>query len=880
MEPIKGSFYMVQNRDGIPQGIKPGDIIAVRDERQVLVARGDSFEEYFSTFGKTEIDNRFATIESNTDMSFYYTKSDVDVVVDAIKAMFDDYDKTEEVEKAIEDAVAKVNENQTRNYYTKPEADTLHEAMTDYILETTYDKKAVDERIKAAETDLADYYTKDEVETLIRKLIEQSSFRDTEHTAVVPDKYTDTGETAKDATGNNTITIDKTLAELGDKIKVGDELQLVAGDGSTLNVTVTDVQEVDGKVVVTVDKPVDAKYQDATIKKDGGSDTLTIDMTLAALGDDIKVGDKLQIKSADGDTIIVTVTDIKEVGGKVVITVDRLIPSKFDGGTIGKYAGFLPDDKRIAVMAISVTLSGDTILAGSTGQATATVTPDNATNKKVTWSINNTDKAQINETTGTITVNANATAGTIVVTATANDGSGVQGTSSFTIKEKFVETKSFSSAGSDNFVVPEGISQVKLTAIAGGGGGASGNMGGGGSSGMGVLNQIIDVTPGQTIPVVVGQGGAVGQDGGSTSIGSTIVLAGGRGATSSTGATSVGTGSNAGSDGSSRTSTTNVTTQAAYYSNSVASSSSGSYSTLSAAQSAFPNNTTSRPAASTTSKPADYFIQATSSTSAGYYSNTVSSTATASYSSLSAAKSAYPSNTTTKPSSTTSSKPADYYIESSSSTSDSFYSNMVATTYTYVSSLSGYNATTTQPAPNTATQVSYTYYAEQVYTATSTYVGYVPPPDVPPANPWPFSGPAGAGQVSGVGAWTELDRYNHNNKTYYKVTETPTGPGYDLYKITFAPAGYRLHKITSTYSAGSTTTTYKVYAITSTYKSGTTTQTYNAYKITSTYVPAVTTPQSSTSYTKGTGGASIYGSYGKGGNGGVAGNAGIVVINY
>ena len=77
-------------------------------------------------------------------------------------------------------------------------------------------------------------------------------------------------------------------------------------------------------------------------------------------------------------------------------------------------------------------------------------------------------------------------------------------------------------AGSYNFIVPTGVTYVRVTVVGGGGGGGgaqgtgagqcSAAAGGGGAGwGMGVYS----VTPGQNIPVTVGYGGAGGNGGGS-----------------------------------------------------------------------------------------------------------------------------------------------------------------------------------------------------------------------------------------------------------------------------------------------------------------------------------------------------------------------------
>jgi hypothetical protein len=88
-------------------------------------------------------------------------------------------------------------------------------------------------------------------------------------------------------------------------------------------------------------------------------------------------------------------------------------------------------------------------------------------------------------------------------------------------------------SGSGNFVVPHGVTLVKVRAYGagGGGGGNTAQGGGGGGGGGGFAEGILQVNPGQIIPVTVGAGGA----GGSNSSGSAVGNNGHDGGTSSFG---------------------------------------------------------------------------------------------------------------------------------------------------------------------------------------------------------------------------------------------------------------------------------------------------------------------------------------------------------
>lgn len=83
-----------------------------------------------------------------------------------------------------------------------------------------------------------------------------------------------------------------------------------------------------------------------------------------------------------------------------------------------------------AIAVTSITLDADaTINVGETKTLTATVAPDNATDKTVSWSSEDETIATVAD--GVVTAVA---AGTAIVTATANDGSGVKAQCTVTVK--------------------------------------------------------------------------------------------------------------------------------------------------------------------------------------------------------------------------------------------------------------------------------------------------------------------------------------------------------------------------------------------------------------------------------------------------------------
>lgn len=103
----------------------------------------------------------------------------------------------------------------------------------------------------------------------------------------------------------------------------------------------------------------------------------------------------------------------------------------------------------VYVTGITVTGAGGATLINTdkgTLQLTASVSPSNASNKSITWSvINGTGQASINSS-GVLTAVAN---GTVTARATANDGSGIYGTLLITISNQVIKVTSISVSGAD-----------------------------------------------------------------------------------------------------------------------------------------------------------------------------------------------------------------------------------------------------------------------------------------------------------------------------------------------------------------------------------------------------------------------------------------------
>ena len=91
-------------------------------------------------------------------------------------------------------------------------------------------------------------------------------------------------------------------------------------------------------------------------------------------------------------------------------------------------------DAAILVESITLSRSSATMTEGETLNLTATVTPDDATDKSITWSSSNTNVASV-DADGKVTAKAE---GTATITATANDGSGVKASCEVTVEKKII----------------------------------------------------------------------------------------------------------------------------------------------------------------------------------------------------------------------------------------------------------------------------------------------------------------------------------------------------------------------------------------------------------------------------------------------------------
>ena len=116
--------------------------------------------------------------------------------------------------------------------------------------------------------------------------------------------------------------------------------------------------------------------------------------------------------------------DVATVNNGVVTAVSvgtaNITVTTRDGGKTASCAGTVVST-AVAVSGVTVAPTTVALQPGGSQQLTATVAPDNATNKNVTWSSNNTARATVSAA-GMVTIPATATAGDVTITATTTDG--------------------------------------------------------------------------------------------------------------------------------------------------------------------------------------------------------------------------------------------------------------------------------------------------------------------------------------------------------------------------------------------------------------------------------------------------------------------------
>ena len=222
----------------------------------------------------------------------------------------------------------------------------------------------------------------------------------------------------------------------------------VANGTVTARATANDGSGVYGQLVITISGQV-IPVAGITVTGEGGATTITEDngtLALTATVTPANATNKSVTWSITNGTGQATISST----GLVTAVADGTVTARAtanDGSGVSGQLVITISGQTIPVTGITVTGAGGSSVISSDGgqlQLTATVTPSNATNNTVTWSIiNGTGQATISSN-GVVTAVSN---GTVTARATANDGSGVYGQLVITISDQVIPVTGITVSG-------------------------------------------------------------------------------------------------------------------------------------------------------------------------------------------------------------------------------------------------------------------------------------------------------------------------------------------------------------------------------------------------------------------------------------------------
>ena len=290
--------------------------------------------------------------------------------------------------------------------------------------------------------------------------IGDSAFKDNSLTSVtIPDSVTSIGDSAFSNNSIESVTIPDSVTSIGDNAFTNNSLTSVTIPDSVTSIGYGVFQE-NSLTSVTIPDGVTSIGDSAF--SDNSLESVTVPYGVTSIGDKAFYMNSLtSVTIPDGVTSIgvyaffdndltsVTIPDSVTsigdsafrdnrltritIGANVTTMGDNLLSdnnnfkTSYLAGGAGTYTGTQNGDWAVLVNAISVTGEGDatTVLNGGTLQMSAEVSPDNATNKNVSWSVEDGTGSATIDADGLLTATA---LGTVTVKAAAQDGSGVVGT--------------------------------------------------------------------------------------------------------------------------------------------------------------------------------------------------------------------------------------------------------------------------------------------------------------------------------------------------------------------------------------------------------------------------------------------------------------------
>ena len=227
-------------------------------------------------------------------------------------------------------------------------------------------------------------------------------------------------------------------------------LLTAAGVGTvTVRATAKDGSGVYGEKTITITKPV----VQIAVTSDNGAISLVngTSLQMTALVTPSDAADKSVLWNTTNDTGSATIEDSGLLTATSIGTVTVRATAKDSSGVYGEIT-IEVTSSEIKVTKITVTPKDGTatILKNDTLQMSAAVSPSNATNPAVTWTVaNGTGSATISET-GLLTATGS---GTVTVTATAKDGSGITGKTDVKINEPYTGNNDVPVSGEPDITV-------------------------------------------------------------------------------------------------------------------------------------------------------------------------------------------------------------------------------------------------------------------------------------------------------------------------------------------------------------------------------------------------------------------------------------------
>ncbi len=216
--------------------------------------------------------------------------------------------------------------------------------------------------------------------------------------------------------------------------------------------------------------------------KDGSTKTATISVTVKTPVASVNIAGVNTVEVGKTTTLIATITPADATEKTVTWTSENTNFATIDAKTgvvtgvakgtatikatvDGKEATYTVEvkDKIIPVTAIAITPPTNDIFKDDKVTLTATVKPDDATTKTVTWASENTAVATIDATTGEITA---VSVGTTKITATATDGSNIKGEITIEVKPTLVTSITVTPATKTLFVGGTSITLTQTSAPA------------------------------------------------------------------------------------------------------------------------------------------------------------------------------------------------------------------------------------------------------------------------------------------------------------------------------------------------------------------------------------------------------------------------------